>query len=404
MILGVSIYNSRVRGWSRTLLFAVSVLCLHVSLAEAKSQAVWGGVSIEKSAIPSAPVAADLLSGADGRLDIEARRRIREKPFKNIEFISRVTGKQQEAVIVTASIARESLEIFKDLQASTPTYYHTYRIFLNLMAFDWDDTGGQKGRYIASVPFVIDFLDAKGAPASKEEKRATFTSMYLDNNLSGINVFDELYKASSHLVIDGDSEKFPQIAKFVFNAEVLETLGGEDAFASSSHILRQFFEAQVVKASGAVLVPAMDTKRANQEFKFVFSDRSQAIVLPEPLGEIVVKIERIIPFTKVVDVQKTLCFGAVIKIFVYDELGDILMERKFARTSDACFVTHKDNIVNPIRYFVKNLLLLLKKTADQFGGSVDRAWLEKMGVPSEMIPLYGDEIKTVKRELLKDFR
>ncbi len=50
---------------------------------------------------------------------------------------------------------------------------------------------------------------------------------------------------------------------------------------------------------------------------------------------------------------------------------------------------------------MKNILLLLKKTADQFGGSVDSAWLEKIGVPSEKIPLYVDEINLVKRDLLR---
>ena len=398
------------------------VVCVGLQAKPAKAApAFWGGVSIEESSISLAPVAVALMSGANGELDIQARLRIRDKPYKNLEFIvdSRISSQTVQAVIVTASVARESLEVFQDLQASTPTYYHTYRVFLNLMAFDWDGVG-QMGRYIASVPLVMDYLDAKDRPASKEEQKATFAAMYLNNSLSGLNVFDELYKASSHLDIDGYSEKFPQVAQFIFDPDALALLGDEFDPVSSAHMLRQFFEAQLAKSSGAVLVPAMSEKRANQEFKFVFSDRSQNIVFPDPLGQIVVKIDRLIPFSKTNNVQKTLCFSSVLKVFVYDEFiafsddpGKLptlaedekpMMQRKFARTGDSCFVTHKDNSVNQNRYFMKSILMLLKDTAAQFGDQVDSGWLKNMGVPSEMISLYQKEISEVKEELLVSYR
>ena len=51
-----------------------------------------------------------------------------------------------------------------------------------------------KGRYIGSVPLVIDYIDVKTSITSKSEQKQIFKSMYLDNKLEGLNVFDEIYK------------------------------------------------------------------------------------------------------------------------------------------------------------------------------------------------------------------
>ena len=48
------------------------------------------------------------------------------------------------------------------------------------MAFDWD-VDGAMGRYIGSVPLVIDYLDATNSPHTTAQQQNIFRKMYLEN-------------------------------------------------------------------------------------------------------------------------------------------------------------------------------------------------------------------------------
>ena len=149
------------------------------------------------------------------------------------------------------------------------------------MAFDFDDSG-MKGRYIGSVPLVIDYIDVKTSITSKSEQKQIFKSMYLDNKLE-VSVFDEIYKVANSLDVNGFPEKFAQVSEVSMSPEVAALVVSirKCRVASKSQAV---FE-QLVKYSGSVLVHTMPEERMNREFKFVFSDRSSSIVMPEPSGQ-----------------------------------------------------------------------------------------------------------------------
>jgi len=370
----------------------------------AKTQVSWGGVSIDENSISNAPVAASLLSDGSGEIDIQARKRIKERPFTNVEFLG---GRDDntEGVILTATVLRESLQIFQDQNRSDVVYNHTYRIFINLMAFDWD-VDGEMGRYIGSVPLVIDYKDAASAPHSTAQQQRIFQNMYLENSLGGkLNVFDELYNFANAMNVEGYLEKYPQITSLQFKPEAAQIFNiGADNLGDWSYMAKQFFEAQLVKSSGSVLVPSMSEERANLEFTFLFADKSQRIVLPDPYGEISVLVEQLIPVEELDGVQKSLCHMAVIRVIVTDELDDELMSLNFGRMKKSCFVTHKDNQINHKQKYHETMLILLKDIAKQFGNSVDKSWLAGFGVPSNVIPKYVDGVSKVKTELLQSYR
>lgn len=382
----------------------LTILLLNASPTFAKSPASWGGVSIDENSISNAPVASSLLSqGPSNPLDVQARKRIREQPFSKLEFIQ---GRDDntEGVIITATILRESVQIIQDHNRRDPTFNHTYRVFINLMAFDWDVDGGM-GRYIGAVPLVIDYLDVSNAPHSGSTQNKIFQSMYLNNSLGGqLNVFDELYNYSREIKIDGYLDKFPQIKSIKFEPDAKRNFNSSQKdVADWSYMAKQFFEAQLVKYSGSVLVPTMSEERMNMEFRLIFSDKSQAIVLPEPSGEIHVMIEKLVPVEKLDGVQKSLCHISVIRMIVVDELDEQLMSRNFARVDETCFVTHKDNRVDHLQLFKESILSLLRDTARQFGPVIDKKWLKKFGVPANALPKYLNEISDVKNELLQSY-
>ena len=167
---------------------------------------------------------------------------------------------------------------------------------------------------------------------------------------------------------------------------------------------RQFFEAQLVKHSGSVLVPSMSEDRMNNEFRFVFADKSQSMVLPDPAGEIQLKIEKLIPIEKLDGVQKSICNISVARMVVMDELDDQLMSKNFARTKETCFVTQKNNRVDNIQLFNQSMLVLMKDIARQFGPNVDTEWLKKFGVPDNKISAYVQEITKTRDELLQSYQ
>ena len=385
-------------------IFSASFLIMSGSLALAKTQVSWGGVSIDENSISNAPVAAFLLSDGSGNIDTEARKRIKERPFAKVDFLN---GRDDntEGVIFTATVLRESLQIFQDQNRSDVVYNHTYRIFINLMAFDWD-VDGAMGRYIGSVPLVIDYLDAASSPHTTAQQQRIFQKMYLENSLGGsLNVFDELYNFANGMNAEGYLEKYPQITSFEFKPEAAQIFNiGAENLDDWSYMAKQFFEAQLVKSSGSVLVPSMSEERANLEFTFLFADKSQRIVLPDPYGEISVVVEQLIPVEELDGVQKSLCHMAVIRVKVTDELDDELMSLNFGRMKKSCFVTHKDNQINHKQKYHESMLILLKDIAKQFGNSVDRSWLAGFGVPSNVIPKYVDGVGKVKTELLQSYR
>ena len=377
-------------------------ICGATQKAQAVTDVIWGGVSVADDAIPFTPVGVMLLSDGSGAIDSAADARIAQKKFSNLNIFRRATAEQIEGVVLTASLARESIEIFKDVTGATPRFYHVYRVFINLMAFDFDDSG-MKGRYIGSVPLVIDYIDVKTSITSKSEQKQIFKSMYLDNRLEGLNVFDEIYKAANSLDVNGFPEKFAQVSEVSMSPEVAALIEPQSGNAEWHPRARQFFEAQLVKYSGSVLVPAMPEERMNREFKFVFSDRSSSIVMPDPSGQITVIIEKLIPQQAINGVQKTLCHGVVIKIQALDELDEEIMDRRFARIKKSCFVTHVDNTVDDKVYFRKSVLALLKAIASQFGEKVDGEWLQSFGVPSDVVAKYKKQITRTKGELLPAF-
>lgn len=384
------------------LVVALIIVFQAIQKAEAKTDVIWGGVSVADDIIPFSPVGVMLLSDGSGAIDTAADERIAKRKFSNLNVVQRATAEQVEGVVLTASLAGESLEIFKDVTGSSPRFFHVYRVFVNLMAFDFDDAG-MKGRYIGSVPLVIDYIDVKTSKTSEIEQEQTFKSMYLDNKLEGLNIFDEIYTAASSLDVNGFPEKFAQVSEVIMSPEVEALIEPRSRNVNWHPRARQFFEAQLVKYSGSVLVPAMPEERMNREFKFVFSDRSASIVMPEPSGQIKVIIEKLIPQQAINGVQKTLCHGAVIKIKALDELDDEIMDRRFARIEKSCFVTHVDNNVDNEVYFRKSVLTLLKAIAVQFGERVDSEWLKSFGVPSDVVSKYKKQIARTKSELLPDF-
>jgi len=382
-------------------------ICGATQKAQAVTDVIWGGVSVADDAIPFTPVGVMLLSDGSGAIDSAADARIAQKKFSNLNILRRATAEQMEGVVLTASLARESIEISKDVTGlavtgSTPRFMHVYRVFINLMAFDFDDSG-MKGRYIGSVPLIVDYIDVKTTVTSKSEQEQIFKSMYLDNKLEGLNVFDEIYKAANSLDVNGFPEKFAQVSEVSMSPEVAALIEPQSGNAEWHPRARQFFEAQLVKYSGSVLVPAMPEERMNREFKFVFSDRSSSIVMPDPSGQITVIIEKLIPRQKVNGIQKTLCHGVVIKVQALDELDDEIMSRRFARMKKSCFVTHVDNTVDDEVYFRKSVLTLLKAIAGQFGEKVDSDWLQSFGVPSDVVATYKKQIAKTKDELLPAF-
>lgn len=371
------------------------------SFSDSKFEVSWAGVSIDESSIPNAPVAVSLLENLNQKpLDVQARKRIREKPFENISFLMD-RDDSTEGVILTAAVLRENLQIMKEHNRLTPVYKHNYRIFINLMAFDWD-VDGALGRYIGSVPLVIDYLAVSDAPHTKQEQVNIFKSMYLDNSLEGgLNVFDKLYQYSRNLSVMGDLDKFPQISSVEFTSEAAPQFNLD--INEWSFMAKQFFEAELVKSSKSVLVPSMSEDRMNKEFRLVFADKSQEIIMPEPEGEIKILVEKLIPIKEIDGVQASYCHIAVIRIKIIDELDEEILSKNFARVEDSCFVTHKDNQIDSSQKFNESMLILLRKIAEQFGDNIDQAWLKEIGVEPSVMPEYIRQITLVKEELLQPY-
>ena len=109
---------------------------------------------------------------------------------------------------------------------------------------------------------------------------------------------------------EGYLDKYPQITSFDFKPEAAQLFNiGPDNLDDWSYMAKQFFEAQLVKSSGSVLVPSMSEERANLEFTFLFADKSQRIVLPDPYGEISVVVEQLILLRNCMEFKRTLSYS-----------------------------------------------------------------------------------------------
>jgi len=367
--------------------------------AQADKKVYWGGVGFVswEDRKERYPYSSQLLcrkgNCPSGNIDLMARKFFENKTFKNFKFSNETISSQEiEGIIMAPMIVRETIDIGEDITEGKTSFIHTYRIFANLMFFEFGT-----GRFIAAQPVVIQYLDVFDHPATKE-KNSQIISDLLGNETRKVNVFKSLYEKSQNINPHIFAEKFVQITDVKLGDSVKNIIAKKFKPGPWKTQIGQIFEANLIAQTGAPLIPSMDQERLQGELMTTFRDASFKIVLPdEPAYRISLDINKFKLFEKLSPPSKTVCYAVSINLKIESLLGEIL-NLPFRRTQSSCSVVAASKILDPTFYFPGSLLSLLNQVSKQFGANPDKGFLKEAS-PKDSKAL--KKIKNAKKEVFK---
>lgn len=326
-----------------------------------------------------------------GNIDIMARPYFLDKPYGKFELSRDLIGTREvEGVIMAPMIARESLGITKDVTAGKTSFIHIYRLFANLMFFEFGT-----GRFISARPVVIQYTDTLDQPASEAEQLAVFSDL-VANETRGENIFKRLYERAQTVNPFTFSEKYVRITEVNIGESVEAIISNSVATSAWRTQVGQILEANLVEDTDAPLIPSINQDQLNSELTATFASASHKIVLPdEPAFRIALDIRRFKKFESVKGRQKTVCHAVSTTMRVNGELGE-LMNVRFSRTKKACGVVALDQQLDDAFYFSTSLFSLLNQISKQFGDGPDKKFLKQA---SGKDPHAADHIRRVKKEV-----
>jgi len=326
-----------------------------------------------------------------GNIDVMARPYFMEKTFSKFKLKTLVGEKQVEGVIMAPMIARESVGITEDITAGKKTYIHVYRIFASVMFFEFGE-----GRFIASRPVVLQYTDVLDHPASDAEQFSIFSDLVGTEKL-GINLFKSLHEGARDVDPSIVAEKFAQVIVNNLGESVKGVISKGYKEASWKTQVGQIFESNLVKQTGAPLIPSMGQEQLGGELQGTFRDASYKITLAEPFFRVALDVEVFKSFQKISGPKKTICHAVKIGMRVGSELEE-MMNAKFKRTQRSCTVVHVSKVMDPLFYFQGSLFSLLYRLSRQFGGKPLDGFLEAAAPGQTDVE---KSIQRVKEEVFK---
>ncbi|MBT5081704.1 MAG: hypothetical protein HOK21_25400 [Rhodospirillaceae bacterium] len=327
----------------------------------------------------------------DGNIDLMARPYFEGKTYSNFDLsLDLIDTQEVEGTIMAPMIARETIGITQDITDGKTSFIHVYRIFANLMFFEFGT-----GRFIASRPVVLQYTDTMDHPASSSEQFSVFSDL-LANETRGENIFKRLHESAQDINPLNFSAKYVQITEVNLGKTVREIIARRYDPSSWKAQIGQIFEANIVKETGAPLIPSMGQSQLGGELMATFKSSNFKIILPEePAFRIALDIKKFKRVEKVKGAQKTVCHAVSIAMRISSLLDEIINVH-FRRTIKSCGVVHVDKALDQTFYFPGSLLSLLNQVAKQFGNNPDKGFLKEA---SPRDPQAAEKIKRAKQEV-----
>jgi len=306
----------------------------------------------------------------DGHLNLWALEALDQSAFQNFSVsLDYIDGRQIEGVIMTPMINAETISVYRDITDSKESFIHVYRLYASLVFFEF----GTK-RFISARPVVMQYTDTRAEPASEELRRETFRRL-VEPGQSDTNLFVELFASASDVKPFSFSQKYARIADIDISDEAKSALTSiSNTNAWKDQVKRQF-EAFLIDATNAPLVPSMGSDAMTSEFVATFADASVTINMPQEVPySVAVSIENFRKIERPDRRQKTLCHAVAIRLSVSGLLSELMNER-LVRGRQSCSVVTIDKEPDDSYYFTLSLLSLLKQAADQFSETPDKKFI-----------------------------
>jgi hypothetical protein len=287
-----------------TLIFLIGIL--YVGKAQAEKKVYWGGVGFvswedrkERYPYSSQLLCAEKKCPA-GDINNFADKYFLNANFKNFTYLIDMIGVDEvEGIIMSPMIMRETLLVVEDNTAGKKNFIHQYRIFANLMFFEFGT-----GRFIASQPVVVQLLDVLDHIATDEENLKVISDL-LGSETHKVNVFKSLLKASRNINISDDGKKYVKIRKVKLGDTVKEIVAKKFNPITWKAQIGQIFEANLITQTGAPIIPSMSEEQLEGELIAKFADGLKTIKLPEePAFQIELSLDKFKLFEKISPPQK----------------------------------------------------------------------------------------------------
>jgi hypothetical protein len=218
----------------------------------------------------------------------------------------------------------------------------------------------------------------------------------LANETRGENIFKRLHESAQDINPLNFSAKYVQITEVNLGKTVREIIARRYDPSSWKAQIGQIFEANIVKETGAPLIPSMGQSQLGGELMATFKSSNFKIILPEePAFRIALDIKKFKRVEKVKGAQKTVCHAVSIAMRISSLLDEIINVH-FRRTIKSCGVVHVDKALDQTFYFPGSLLSLLNQVAKQFGNNPDKGFLKEA---SPRDPQAAEKIKRAKQEV-----
>lgn len=355
--------------------FFLAILLIVAAPSVVAANVYWGGISFSdwENRESKFPNLASMMCSGDcpaGHLNSWALEMLGQSKFENFDVsMDYIDGRQIEGVIMTPMINSEATSVYQDITGEEVAYIHVYRIYASLVFFEF----GSK-RFIGAKPVVIQYTDTRKEPASSDVRKKAFQSLVAPGE-SQSNLFAELFKLGSNVKPFSFSQKYARVSKVTLADEAAESLESVSNRQAWSDQIQRQFEAFLINATDAPLVPSMGSDDMTSEFVATFADASVTINMPQEVAYgIELHIENFRKIEQPQRRQKTLCHAVAMRLQVRGLLSDLFDER-LVRGRESCSVVTIDKDPDDSYYFTLSLLSLLKQTADQFSDQPDKEFI-----------------------------
>lgn len=351
--------------------YFLSVALLAFATNASAMNVYWGGVSFSDwenwdSKFPN--LATMMCSGdcPEDHLNSWALEALDQASFEFFQpSMDYINGRQIEGVIMTPMINAETASIYEDVTAGEVSFIHVYRIYASLVFFEF----GSK-RFISAKPVVLQYTDTRPEPAPPEVMKATFQRL-VEPGQSQSNLFSELFSRGAPVQPFTFSQKYARIGEVGISEEALAALTSVSNDEAWIDQVKRQFEAFLIDATDAPLVPSMGTDQMTSEFVATFADASVKITMPQEVAfSVNVQIENFRKIEQPQRRQKTLCHAVALRLTVSGLISELFDER-LVRGRQSCSVVTIDKQPDDAYYFTLSLLSLLKQASEQFSDTPD---------------------------------
>jgi len=337
----------------------------------------WGGVSFSdwtNRELNYPNLASMMCSGtcSGGHLNQWALEALDQASFDYFDVsMDYINGREIEGVIMTPMINAETVSAYQDVTGDQTSYIHVYRIYASVIFFEF----GTK-RFISARPVVLQYTDTLPNEASEAEIKQNFRRL-VEVGIAQSNLFTELFQKAKSTKPFTFSQKYARISDLQVSDSALSALGSMDRVDVWADQVKRQFEAFLIDATDAPLVPSMSTSEMTQEFVATFADASVTIKMPEEVPfNINVTVDNLRKIEQADRRQKTLCHAVALRLEIDGLLSQIFNER-LVRGRESCSVMTIDKQPDDGYYFTLSLLSLLKQASEQFGETPNKDFIAR---------------------------